>query len=129
MIICKVSYVASFLSCLINLIIDWNYLWNDISRYVLKIIVNSWIWVVSVHCKKFSLILKQIDWNFPMNYVKYDTICCKRCFYLLICNELSCIDQGNQLLILTNTMNITTIVQPSNSMYFCMGTFYSVETP
>ena len=24
-----------------------------------------------------------------MNYDKYDTICCKRCFHLLICNELS----------------------------------------
>ena len=33
-----------------------------------------------------------------MNYGKYDTICCKRRFYLLTYNELSCIDQGNQLL-------------------------------
>ena len=41
-----------------------------------------------------------------MNYDKYDTICRKHCFYLLICNELSCNDQGNQLLIITNTMNI-----------------------
>ena len=46
-----------------------------------------------------------------MNYDKYDTICCKHCFYLLICNEFSSIDQGNQLLKLTNTMNIITILQ------------------
>ena len=26
-----------------------------------------------------------------MNFGKYDTICCRRCFYLLICNELFCI--------------------------------------
>ena len=49
-----------------------------------------------------------------MNDGKYDTICCKHCFYLLICNELSCIDRGNQLLIITNAMNIITILQPSN---------------
>ena len=49
-----------------------------------------------------------------MNYGKYNTICCKHCFYLLICNELSCIDQGNQLLI----MNIITILQPSNFIVF-----------
>ena len=49
-----------------------------------------------------------------MNYGKYDTICCKRCFYLFICNGLFCIDQENQLLIMTNTMNIITILQPSN---------------
>ena len=36
-----------------------------------------------------------------MNCGKYDTISCKR-------NELSCIDQGNQLLIIKNTMNIIT---------------------
>ena len=31
-----------------------------------------------------------------MNYGKNGTICCKRSLYLLICNKLSCIDQGNQ---------------------------------
>ena len=56
-----------------------------------------------------------------MNYDKYDTLCCKRCFYLLIRNELSCIDQGDQLLIITNTMNIITIVQPSNFNVFLHG--------
>ena len=35
-----------------------------------------------------------------MNYGKYSTICCKRYFHLLICNELSFIDPGNQLLII-----------------------------
>ena len=30
-----------------------------------------------------------------MNYGKYDTICCKCDIYLLICNELSCINPGN----------------------------------
>ena len=49
-----------------------------------------------------------------MNYNKYDAIFCKRCFYLLICNELSCIDLGNQLLIIINTMDINTIMKPSN---------------
>ena len=53
-----------------------------------------------------------------MNYIKYNTISCKRCFYLLICNELFCIDQENQLLIITNTMNIITILQPSNFNVF-----------
>ena len=33
-----------------------------------------------------------------MNISKYDIICCKRCFYLLICNDLSCIDPKDQLL-------------------------------
>ena len=47
-----------------------------------------------------------------MNDGKYDTICCKRRFCLLICSELSCIDPGNQLLIIN--MNIITILQPSN---------------
>ena len=49
-----------------------------------------------------------------MHYSKYDTICCKRCFYLLIYNEFYCIEQGNQLLMITNTMNIITILQSSN---------------
>ena len=40
-----------------------------------------------LHCKKFLGIYQSIDWYFPMNYDKYDTICCKHCFYLLICNE------------------------------------------
>ena len=31
-----------------------------------------------------------------MNYGKYDNICCKCCFYLLICNELSCNDINNK---------------------------------
>ena len=61
-----------------------------------------------------------------MNYGKYDTICCKLCFYLLISNELSYIDPGNQLLIITITMDLITVLQPSNSMYFCTVTFYSV---
>ena len=58
-----------------------------------------------------------------MNYGKYDAICCKHCFYLLICNELSCIDQGNQLPIITNTMNIITFLQPSNFNVFLHGYF------
>ena len=58
-----------------------------------------------------------------MNCDKYNTICCKRCFYLLNCNELSCIDQGNKLLIITNTMNIITILQPSNFNVFLHGYF------
>ena len=41
-----------------------------------------------------------------MNDGKYDIICCKHCFYLIICNELSCIEKGNKLLIITNTINI-----------------------
>ena len=40
---------------------------------------------------------------------------------------MSCIDQGNQLLIITNTMNLITTFQLSISMYFCMVTFYSVD--
>ena len=58
-----------------------------------------------------------------MNYNKYDVICRKRCFYLLICNELSCIDLGNRLLIITNTMNIITITEPSNFNVFLHGYF------
>ena len=58
-----------------------------------------------------------------MNYGNYDAICCKRCFYLLICNELLCIDQGNQLLIITNTINIITFLQPSNLNVFLHGYF------
>ena len=42
-------------------------------------------------------------------------------FILLICNELSCIDQGNQLRIIINTMNINTILQPSNFNVFLHG--------
>ena len=53
-----------------------------------------------------------------MNFGKNDTICFKRYIYLLICNELSCIDQGIQLLLMTNTMNIITIPQPSNLNLF-----------
>ena len=74
----------------------------------------------------FKSIYQSIYWDFTMNYNKYNTICCKRCFYLLICNELSCIDQENKLLMITNTMNIIAILQLwKNSMYFCMVTFYS----
>ena len=58
-----------------------------------------------------------------MNYGKYDNINCKCCFYLLICNELSCIDQKNELLIITNTMNIITILQLSNFNLFLRGYF------
>ena len=61
-----------------------------------------------------------------MNYGKSVTICCKPCFYLLIFNELSYIDQGNQLLIITDTMYIITILQPSNFHVFLYGYFYSV---
>ena len=50
------------------------------------------------------MIYKYIDWDFPISYDKYDTNCCKRYFYLLIYNELYCIDLGNQLLIITNTI-------------------------
>ena len=39
---------------------------------------------------------------------------------------MSCIDQGNQLLIITNTMNILTILQPSNLNLFLHG-IYSVD--
>ena len=70
--------------------------------------------LITPYCKKFLGIYQEIDWYFPMNYGKYDTICCKCCFYLLICNELSCIDQWNQLLIIKNTMNIITILHPWN---------------
>ena len=58
-----------------------------------------------------------------MNYEKNDTNYCKHCFYLLICNELSCIDQGNKLLTITNTMNIITILQSSNFIVFLHGYF------
>ena len=44
-------------------------------------------------------------------------------FIFLICNELSCIDQGNQWLIITNTMNIITILQPLNFNVFLHGYF------
>ena len=63
-----------------------------------------------------------------MNYGKYDTICCKCYFYLLICNELSRIDQGNQLLIITNTMNIITILQLLNFNVFLHGYFLQCNT-
>ena len=49
-----------------------------------------------------------------MNHGKYDINCCQSCFYLMIFNELSCIDQRNQLLIIINTMDINTIMKPSN---------------
>ena len=58
-----------------------------------------------------------------MNYGKYDTICFKRCFHLLICNELSCIVQGNQLLLIINAMNTITIMQPSNFYVSLHGYF------
>ena len=58
-----------------------------------------------------------------MNYGKYDAICCKRCIYLLICNELSCIDQGNQLLAITTKMNIIIILQLLNINVFLHGYF------
>ena len=58
-----------------------------------------------------------------MNYDKYDAISCKRWFYLLICNDL--IDPGNQLLIITNTMKIIAILQPSNLNVFLHG--YSLQ--
>ena len=32
-----------------------------------------------------------------MNHGKYDTNCSKRCFCLLICNELSCINKGKSI--------------------------------
>ena len=62
-----------------------------------------------------------------MNYSKYDTICCNRCFYLLIRNELSCIDQECQLLIMTNTMNIITILQSLNFNVFLHGYFLQLD--
>ena len=58
-----------------------------------------------------------------MNYGKYDTICCKRCFYLLICNELFCIDSTYQLLMITNTINKITIQQTSIFNVFLHGYF------
>ena len=68
-----------------------------------------------------------------MNYNKYDTICCKWCFlfvdlqwivlYLLICNELFCIDPENQLIKIINTMNIIKIQQPSKFNVFLHGYF------
>ena len=39
----------------------------------------------------------------------YKTIHCKSMNKNIVCNKLSCIDQGNQLIIITNTMNIITI--------------------
>ena len=48
---------------------------------------------------------------------------CKRCFYLFICNELFCIDQENQLLIITNTMNIIAILDSSIFNVFLYGYF------
>ena len=61
-----------------------------------------------------------------MNYGKYDINCCKRCFYLLMCNEFSCIGQGNQLLIIKITMNIIIFCSHQISMYFFIVAFYSV---
>ena len=58
-----------------------------------------------------------------MNFGKYDTY--KRCFYFMIFNELSCIVQGNNLLMIKNTMNMITILQPSNLNVFYMITFKS----
>ena len=58
-----------------------------------------------------------------MNYGKYGAICCKRCFYLFICNELSCINRENQLLMIRNTMNIVIILQPSKFNVFLHGYF------
>ena len=55
-----------------------------------------------------------------MDYGKFDTFCCTNCF-LLIFNELSCIDPGNQLVKITNTMNIITILQSSNFNVFLHG--------
>ena len=52
-----------------------------------------------------------------------DLICCKGYFSLLICNELSCNDQGNQLIIITNTMNIIKILQLSNFNVFLHDSF------
>ena len=49
-----------------------------------------------------------------MNYDKY---------LLLICNELSCIDHGNQLLIITNAMNVIKIQQPLHFNVFLHGYF------
>ena len=58
-----------------------------------------------LHIKTFLGIYQKIDEEFQMNIAKYDTICCKLCFHLLICNELFCNDQENQLLMITNTLN------------------------
>ena len=58
-----------------------------------------------------------------MNYSKYNTIYCKRCFYFLVYKELSIIGLENQLLIIKNTMNINTILQPSNFNVFLHGYF------
>ena len=55
--------------------------------------------------------------NYSMSY--------KHCIYLFICNELYCIDQGDQLLIITNTMNIITILLSSNFNVFLNG--YSLQ--
>ena len=44
-----------------------------------------------------------------MNYGKYNTNCYTCCSYLLIFNELSCIDQENQLPIITNIINMITL--------------------
>ena len=41
--------------------------------------------------------------------------------FLLILNEMYCIDQGNQSLIITNTMNIITVLHPSNFHVFLHG--------
>ena len=64
-----------------------------------------------------------IDCYFLMNYGVYDTICCKYFFYLLIYNELSCINTGNQLHAMTNKTNINTILQSSNFNVVSHGYF------
>ena len=60
-----------------------------------------------------------------MNDDNYETICCKRSFYLLICNNFSCIEQGNRLLVIKNTVKIITILQPSNLNVFLYGLFFT----
>ena len=62
-----------------------------------RVLLIAFYIYVNMQCKKFLGIYQYIDWGFTMNYDKYNAICCKRCFYLLICNGLSCIDQGNWL--------------------------------
>ena len=59
-----------------------------------------------------------------MNFGKNNFIFCKLC--LLICNDLACIDQGDKLMIITNTMNIIIIMQPSNFNVFDAWLFFTM---
>ena len=84
-----------------------------------------YLYTAKSFCKSINKLIEIFQWIL----VSMILFVAKNCIYLLICNELFCIDQGYQLIIITNTMNIITITSNLNVFlhgYFLQYSFFIV---